>query len=65
MIPGMDGFRFCFARKDKNIQKILLTGAADEEIAIDAFNTGCINRFLRKRSCYMEDDTSDNISRST
>jgi CheY-like chemotaxis protein len=64
-MPGMmDGVSFCSSIKDKNIQKILLTGAADERIAIDAFNNGYINRFLRKGVYSRENDIADNIDKS-
>jgi CheY-like chemotaxis protein len=48
-MPGMNGLEFCQEIDSPYIQKILLTGAADEELAIHAFNKGLIHRFIRKQ----------------
>jgi CheY-like chemotaxis protein len=47
-MPQMDGLTFCRLVQDLPCRKILLTGQADEKIAIDAFNRGLIDRFIRK-----------------
>jgi len=47
-MPMMNGLEFCKQIQDKKIQRILLTGVADERIAIEAFNAGLIDRFIRK-----------------
>lgn len=47
-MPGMDGLEFCRSIEDNNIKKILLTGQADEQLAIAAFNEGLIHRYIRK-----------------
>ena len=47
-MPEMDGLTFCQNIKDPNIGKILLTGVADQETAIQAFNEGLIDRFVMK-----------------
>lgn len=47
-MPGMDGVEFCRRLENTAIKKILLTGRADERTAIDAFNEGVIDRFVRK-----------------
>jgi CheY-like chemotaxis protein len=47
-MPGMDGLELCRKIKNPYIKKILLTGAADENLAIDAFNQGLINTYIRK-----------------
>lgn len=44
----MNGVDFCMAIKEVPCKKILLTGQADEQIAIDAFNRKLIDRFLKK-----------------
>ena len=58
---------------DKNIFKILLTGIADEKVAIDAFNQGLINAYLKKPTNneelikqikFGEDFYFENLSRS-
>ena len=47
-MPGMNGLEFCKQVTDPNIQKILLTGIADEQIAVQAFNEGVIHKFIKK-----------------
>ena len=47
-MPGMDGLEFCRRIENKNIKKILLTGQADEKLAIAAFNEGLIHRYIKK-----------------
>ncbi|MDR2645734.1 MAG: hypothetical protein LBC04_00940 [Holosporaceae bacterium] len=47
-IPEMTGVEMCSNINDPNIQKILLTGIPDEKMAIDAFNGGYINRYVKK-----------------
>lgn len=49
-MPEMDGITFCEAIKDLPCKKILLTGQADEKLAVDAFNRKLIDRFIRKNS---------------
>jgi CheY-like chemotaxis protein len=47
-MPEMDGLEFCEQVNNPLIGKILLTGKADERIAVKAFNGGLIDRFVRK-----------------
>ncbi|CDZ77924.1 response regulator FixJ [Legionella massiliensis] len=47
-MPGMDGLEFCRRIENTNIKKILLTGQADEKLAIEAFNQGLIHRYIQK-----------------
>ncbi|MFQ3307770.1 MAG: FixJ family two-component response regulator [Candidatus Midichloriaceae bacterium] len=47
-MPSMDGITFLEKIKDLKIYKILLTGVADESKAIEAFNRGIINCYLKK-----------------
>lgn len=47
-MPGMDGLEFCRQLEQTNIKKILLTGQADEALAIEAFNEGLIDRYVKK-----------------
>jgi CheY-like chemotaxis protein len=44
----MDGLEFCRNIKHPAIKKILLTGRADERLAVRAFNEGLIDRFIMK-----------------
>jgi CheY-like chemotaxis protein len=52
-MPGMNGLELCRQIKDPHIQKILLTGLADESKAIEAFNEGIIQHFITKQSLQM------------
>lgn len=47
-MPGMDGLEFCKRIDGTRIKKILLTGQADERLAIEAFNKGLIHRYIKK-----------------
>lgn len=47
-MPGMNGLEFCRRIENNNIKKILLTGQADEKLAIEAFNEGLIHRYIKK-----------------
>ncbi len=47
-MPGMTGVELCQKLKSKPFKKILITGQADYDIAVDAFNKGIINRFIMK-----------------
>lgn len=48
-MPGMRGLEVCEKIQNPYIKKILLTGVADEKIAIDAFNQGLIYQYVRKQ----------------
>lgn len=47
-MPGLNGLELCQQLKKNNYKIILLTGEADDKLAIDAFNKGIIQRFIRK-----------------
>jgi CheY-like chemotaxis protein len=47
-MPEMDGLEFCRNLKHPAVKKILLTGRADEKLAVSAFNAGLIDRFILK-----------------
>lgn len=47
-MPQIDGLTFCQTVQDLPIKKILLTGQANENVAIDAFNRSLIDRFIKK-----------------
>lgn len=49
-MPSMDGLEFCSRITNQNIQKILLTGVADELVAIEAFNKGHIHGYIKKQN---------------
>lgn len=47
-MPSMTGIEFCRQLQDLPLKKIMLTGRATYEIAVDAFNEGLIDCFLLK-----------------
>lgn len=47
-MPQMNGLEFCEAVRHLPCKKILFTGAADEKIAVNAFNRGLIDRYIKK-----------------
>lgn len=49
---GMDGLEFCRRIENSNIKKILLTGHADEKMAIAALNEGLIHRYVNKNTIH-------------
>ena len=54
-MPQMNGLEFCQAVRDLPCKKILFTGAADEKVAVTAFNRGLIDRYIKKS----DDDALD------
>ncbi len=52
-MPEMDGIRFLSSIGDVECTKILLTGAAGYREAVDAFNAGLIDVYLRKTDADM------------
>lgn len=49
-MPGMDGLQALSELVDWPGQRVLLTGQADEQIAVDAFNRGLIEQFIPKQT---------------
>ena len=47
-MPEMNGIEVCKRIRNPEIKKILLTGKADEKIAVEAFNAGLIDQYIRK-----------------
>jgi CheY-like chemotaxis protein len=47
-MPQMNGVEFCQTIKELPCRKILLTGEADEKIAVEAFNRNLIDCFINK-----------------
>lgn len=47
-MPQMDGLQFCESITDPHVKKILFTGVATESLAVDAFNEGLIDQYIRK-----------------
>ena len=49
-MPEMNGIEVCRKINHPEIKKILLTGKADEKLAVEAFNSGLIHQFIQKGS---------------
>ncbi len=50
MMPGERGRDFCARHRDEGVFRILLTGAADDHLAVEAFNAGDIDYFVPKQT---------------
>ena len=48
-MPGINGLEVCRRLRDLPLRKVMLTGAADEKLAMGAFNEGLIDRFVLKQ----------------
>lgn len=62
MMPGMTGIDFCRRISNTSIKKILLTGEADESVAIEAFNEGIIDRYIKKSDPEVVELITNNIA---
>lgn len=60
-MPGMSGVEVCQQLKQLPCKKIMLTGIASEEVAINAFNRGLIDHFVRKDSLCFRKELHDAI----
>ncbi|MES2016776.1 MAG: response regulator [Pseudomonadota bacterium] len=56
-MPQMNGVQLCEALHHLPCKKILFTGVADEKVAVDAFNRGLIDRYIKKS----DDDALDRL----
>jgi CheY-like chemotaxis protein len=56
-MPQMNGVELCEAVRHLPLKKILFTGVADEKVAVDAFNRGLIDRYIKKS----DDDALDKL----
>jgi CheY-like chemotaxis protein len=57
-MPEVNGLEFCRQVENRAIKKILLTGKADERVAVKAFNEGLIDRFIRKHDAQVMSELS-------
>ncbi len=48
-MPEINGLELCRSLNNPLVKKILLTGKADEKVAVQAFNQGLIDRFIQKQ----------------
>ncbi|RQR58547.1 response regulator [Burkholderia sp. Bp9126] len=51
-MPGMNGLEVCRRIANPAVKKIMLTGKADEQVAVKSFNHGLIDRFIRKQDVH-------------
>lgn len=63
-MPEMNGLDLLKNIKNPHIQKILLTGAANEQIAVEAFNQGLIQHFISKSGNSSYDRLNEFIEKS-
>lgn len=47
-MPSMNGLEFCDQIANPGIKTILMTGASDEQLAVDAFNEGRVDQYVPK-----------------
>lgn len=60
-MPNISGDQFCQKLANSPIKKIMLTGEADTELAVELFNKGIIDAFLMKGKSNFEDDLVKSI----
>ena len=61
-MPAMSGLQVLNALTDWPGSRILLTGRADEQLAVSAFNRGLIDRFIPKQSPTLRQQLSDTVT---
>ncbi len=61
-MPDINGLEFCERLKDRPVKKILLTGQADAQTAINAFNDGIIDHFILKSDPHVIDKVNAAIA---
>jgi CheY-like chemotaxis protein len=49
-MPAMDGIAFCAGISDPEVKKVLMSGAREQKLALDAFNEGVIDRYIPKNT---------------
>ncbi len=61
-MPSMNGLEFCASLTNPFVKRILLTGQADTEIAVQAFNDGLIDQFISKKDHDLETKLNRSIA---
>lgn len=61
-MPSMNGLEFCASLTNPYIKRILLTGQADTELAVQAFNAGLIDQFISKKDHDLEEKLNRSIA---
>jgi len=62
-MPKMDGLKFCKKLINNPIKKLMLTGVADESLAVQAFNEGTIDHFVGKGERNFTDHLNEAIAK--
>jgi CheY-like chemotaxis protein len=60
-MPELNGLEFCRLITDPAVKKIVLTGKADERVAVRSFNEGLIDRFIRKHEANADETLNQAI----
>ena len=63
-MPGMNGLQLCESLINPHVKVIMLTGAADETLAVRAFNKGLIYQFVRKQDHYFVEQLIEAIHKA-
>lgn len=61
-MPSMNGLELCASLTNPYVKRILLTGQADTELAVQAFNEGLIDQFISKKDQDLEGKLSRSIA---
>lgn len=61
-MPSMNGLEFCANLTNPYIKRILLTGQADTDLAVQAFNAGLIDQFISKKDHDLEQKLKRSIA---
>jgi CheY-like chemotaxis protein len=62
-MPGKTGIDLCYELRSSPVKKILLTGEASNQLAVDAFNKGIIDCFIRKDEPTLSADLISHVKR--
>ena len=61
-MPDMNGIDLCEKIHNKLIRRLMITGDADANVAIRAFNSGAINKFIMKQSDHFTQEVINAIN---
>lgn len=61
-MPTMNGAEFCYQLKGFPVKKIMLTGEADQTLAMELFNAGVIDKFILKSQPNMSTVLNESIT---
>lgn len=61
-MPEMNGLEFCMSLTNPYVKKILLTGQADTDLAVQAFNEGLIDQYISKKDQHLQTKLNRSIA---